>query len=199
MEKGLYKKICSLKKEDNIWNLYDWDGKPLRNPSPNTSSPNAYFPKSLNQRYRNIRKTYGIDEDISCVWFLTGKKNGREEWIQVGRTKTLNNMLSSDIKEDIKAFFYGTGKYGELGKEYSELIFYEIDVIRYIEADKEAQGIFGKMPDDKNLKLAYLVNCAAYIEGKESFENNAVIYVPSTLDGYYHRYFKDRKRKGTGK
>ena len=71
------------------------------------------------------------------------------------------------------------------------MTFYEIDVLRYISEDAEAKRILGEAPANKNLKLAYLVNCAAFIEGKESYLNNAYKYYPSILDGYYYEYFKN--------
>lgn len=180
--------ICSVKKDNNIWNLYDSQGEKLREPFSHT-----VFPSSMNRRYRAIRKKYICEDDTACVWYLLGKNKVTAKWLQVGRTKNLRNLLSNDVKEDIKEIFSGYGKYGQLKDIYSELLFYEIDVKAYIECDKEAKVILGSMPDDKNLRQAYLVNCAAYIEGKLAYKNEVELYHSSTLDGYYYDYFKDNR------
>ena len=185
---GLIYKVCSIKKEIETWKFYDLEGKQLREPSENT-----YFPSSMNRRYRAKRKGNAIDEDISCVWFLIGKKNNASRWVQVGRTSNITNMLSNDIKNDIKEFYSGHGRYGELQKKYTELIFYEVDIEKYIKTDTEALKILGTSPIDMNLRMAYFINCAAYIEGKMAFEHTPDLYNPSILDGCYYRYFKDKK------
>lgn len=187
MDKRLIKKICSIKKDNDIWKLYDCTDQELRTPS-----RDAKFTSSMNRHYRVFRKKSFSEEDSSCVWFLVGKTNNQEKWIQVGRTKDLTNLLSNDIKEDLKDFFYGTGKYGQLRDKYCELIFYEIDVLHYIKENNDVKEILGEIPSDRNLKLAYLVNCAAFIEGKESYINKADKYNPSVLDGYYYEYFKNK-------
>lgn len=188
MDDGFQKRICSIKKENNNWNLYDYEDKLLRRPSANT-----YFPSSLNMRYRIKRKEFFEDEDTSCVWILIGKKNSITKWIQVGRTKNLKNLLSNDIKEDIKEFYSGNGKYGQLQDKYTELIFFEIDILKYIRVDKVAHTILGKAPINKYLRQAYFVNCAAYIEGKLAFQNKPELYSPATLDSCYFNYFKSKQ------
>jgi hypothetical protein len=147
----------------------------------------------MNLRYRKKRgNKWGKDvENLSCVWVLIGKINEAEKWIQVGRNSSLKNMLSNDIKEDIKQVYSGTGKYG--GLNYSELIFYEINIKNYIENDEESKGILETEPLDTNLKMAYWVNCAAYIEGELASEKNVQLYHLSVLDGCYYAYFESKK------
>ena len=69
-----------------------------------------------------------------------------------------------------------------------ELVDYKLDTSS---KDKDAKKILGSKPENKNLGLAYSVICAAYVEGKLSFEKEAELYCPSTLDGYYYAYFKE--------
>ena len=178
--------ICSIKKVDNGWVLYDCNGE-------NISNLSGKFPSSMNLRYRKKRgNKWGKDvENSSCVWVLIGKINEAEKWIQVGRNSSLKNMLSNDIKEDIKQVYSGTGKYG--GLNYSELIFYEINIKNYIENDEKSKGILGTEPLDNNLKRAFWVNCAAYIEGKLASEKNVQLYHLSVLDGCYYAYFESKK------
>ncbi len=181
-------KICSIKKRGDTWILYDTDGEEIRVPS-----ESGYFSSALNRRYRNKRKSIIANDDISCVWFLIGNKNGSSKWIQVGRTKNLTNLLSNDVKEDIKDLYFGKGMYGELKEYYDELSFYEIDVERYIKGDEKLRSIMGKMPRNKYLRYAYLVNCAAYLEGKLACQYDVEKYHSSTLDGFYNLYFKEMK------
>lgn len=187
MSEEIYRKICSIRKDDNNWELLDCEGNILRTPD-----RKSFFPSSMNKRYRSKRKEYIDYEDESCVWVLIGQNSSSENWIQVGSTKSLKNLLSNDIKEDIKEFYSEEGKYANLSKKYEELTFYEVDVEKFLKKDKNAKNILGEKPKDKNLALAYSFICAAYIEGKLSFENNPELYHPSTLDGYYHAYFRDR-------
>ena len=176
MNDGMYLRICAIKKNNNGWEFLDCNRESLKAPD-----EKSIFTSSMNKRYRNT----------ACVWFLMGKAdNGKETCIQVGRTKNLTNLLSNDIKEDIKNFYSGVGKYGKLKEKYNELVFYEVDVNRIIKEDKDAKKILGSKPENKNLGLAYSVICAAYVEGKLSFEKEAELYCPSTLDGYYYAYFK---------
>ena len=179
--------ICSMKKDNMKWRLFDCDEKEI-----SILPTKANFPSAMNRRYRNKR---GKDvEDLSCVWFLVGKSDKGKEWIQVGRNLNLTSMLSRDIKEDIKEVCSGTGRYRKLNEEYKELIFREIDIKDYINNDEEAKKILGKEPTDINLKRAYWVNCASYIEGKLAYENNAKLYHSSALDGCYYAYFKSKKK-----
>ena len=98
-----------MKKDNDIWKLYDCTDKQLRTPSQETK-----FTSSMNQHYREFRKNSFSEEDSSCVWFLVGKTKHHEEWVQVGRTKDLTNMLSNDIKEDVKDFFMVLENIGSL-------------------------------------------------------------------------------------
>ena len=184
MAEEIYRKICSIRKDDNIWEFLDCEGNILRTPD-----RKSFFSSSMNKRYRSKRKEYIDYEDASCVWVLIGKNSSSENWIQVGSTKNLKNLLSNDIKEDIKEFYSEEGKYANLSTKYEELTFYEVDVEKFLKKDKNAKNILGEKPKDKNLVLAYSFICAAYIEGKLSFEKNPELYHPSTLDGYYHAYF----------
>ena len=186
MNDGMYLRICAIRKNNNGWEFSDCNGESLKAPD-----GKSIFTSSMNKRYRKERKKYIVDENTACVWFLMGKAdNGKETCIQVGRTKNLTNLLSNDIKEDIKNFYSGVGKYGKLKEKYNELVFYEVDVNRIIKKDKDAKKILESKPENKNLGLAYSVICAAYVEGKLSFEKEAELYCPSTLDGYYYAYFK---------
>ena len=187
MNDGMYLRICAIRKNNNGWEFSDCNGESLKAPD-----EKSIFTSSMNKRYRKERKKYIVDENTACVWFLRGKAdNGDITCIQVGRTKNLTNLLSNDIKEDIKNFYSGVGKYGKLKEKYNELVFYEVDVNQIIKEDNDAKQILGSKPKDKNLGLAYSVICAAYVEGKLSFEKKAELYCPSTLDGYYYTYFKE--------
>ena len=187
MNDGMYLRICAIRKNNNGWEFSDYNGESLKAPD-----EKSIFTSSMNKRYRKERKKYIVDENTACVWFLRGKAdNGDITCIQVDRTKNLTNLLSNDIKEDIKSFYSGVGKYRKLKEKYNELVFYDVNVNRIIKEDKDAKKIFGSKPKDNNLGLAYSVIWDAYVEGKLSFEKEAELYCPSTLDGYYYAYFKE--------
>jgi len=95
---GMYLRICAIRKNNNGWEFSDCNGESLKAPD-----KKSIFTSSMNKRYRKERKKYIVDENTACVWFLRGTAdNGDKTCIQVGRTKNLTNLLSNDIKEDIK-------------------------------------------------------------------------------------------------
>ena len=107
---GMYLRICAIRKNNNGWEFSDCNGESLKAPD-----KKSIFTSSMNKRYRKERKKYIVDENTACVWFLRGTAdNGDKTCIQVGRTKNLTNLLSNDIKKDIKSFYSGVGKYGKL-------------------------------------------------------------------------------------
>ena len=137
MNKKIFLKICSIKNVNNTWTLYDCEGKKLGEELDATP-----FPSLMNRRYRAKRKNTIEVDDVSCVWCLKGEN---DNWIQVGRTKNLTNLLSNDVKEDIKKIFSHTGKYGKLNEKYSELTFYEINSIM-----EHLQSAKGALSNEKN-------------------------------------------------
>ncbi len=186
-------KICSIEKKNNTWVLYDCDDESIRIPA-----EDSIFPSSMNMRYRNKRSNDGkVENDSSVVWILVGytdKENCIYE--QVGRNNSLTNMLA-EIKEDIKCFYFGKKKYVNLkGKQYTKLVFYEVDIDKYLESDDLFKQLFTEVPKDPSLYLAYRYNKAAYVEGKIGALTKADgnMYHESGLDKYYYGYFKGRIR-----
>ena len=181
--------ICSIKKKVQEWHLYDCYGKDL-----GALQNDKRFSRAMNIRYRGKRNVNAGNE--SCVWILIGKNETEEVCLQVGRTKNLTNLLSSDVKEDIKEICKGdnNSNYGKLKDKYTELSFYEVDIEKYLKNDTDIENIFVEKPVNKYLYLAYAYNRAAYVEGKLSLEKEAVMYHPSSLDGYYREYFKEKSK-----
>ncbi len=197
----MFIKICSLKKENNTWSLYD-----CCNPNNNLGNPYSWkkrFPPTMNTHYRDYRKGI-LDGDNPNVWVLKGKDKIDESTLQVGRTKNLERLLSHDIKGDIYDFFLKNmnNKYGKLKvSKYDELTFYEVDIEEYLKDDTTFISMYKKCPSDEDLKSAYLLIRAAYVEGKiacKECNGRDSMYTPSTLDGCYYAYWKKQKLKATG-
>lgn len=152
----------------------------------------------MNIRYRNFRKKYIKRNDISCIWILVGIKNNEdtESWIQIGRSKHLTNLLSEDVKEDIKAILYErNGKYKDLKKEFKNLVFYEVNIEEFLKNDNdEALNGYRIEPQNENLKYVYHYIRAAYTEAKLGYYNDAQLFHTSTVDGFYYKYFKDKNK-----
>lgn len=180
--------ICTIRLENNGWNLYDCDGKELPVPS-----RKRIFSSSMKKHYLKKRENKKID--ISTVWILVGiLDNGKKVCEQVGRTKDIINSLT-EIKDNVKDFYRSDSKkYGVLkDKNYKEIVFYEVDIDEYIKNDKLFKKLYGNVPNDKYLSLAYYFIRAAYVEGKLGFETSASMYHKSSLDEYFFDYYKRNK------
>lgn len=179
--------ICSIRLQNETWHFYDCNGDELREPS-----KKSIFSSAMKKRYLKKRKNKQID--ISTVWILVGIIDENKKICeQVGRTKDLINSLN-EIKDNVKDFFYDEdGKYGVLRqKNYKELIFYEVDIDKYIEKDKLFIELYGNAPDNVHLSSAYYFIRAAYVEGKLGCDTSASMYHKSSLDGYFYDYYKKK-------
>lgn len=144
--------VCSICLQNETWNLYDCKGDEL--PSP---SAERIFSSAMKLRYQN--KQRNKKSDTSTVWILVGITEDNEKICeQVGRTKDLKNTLD-EIKDNIKKFLNtDDGKYGKLKrKNYKELVFYEVDIDKYLENDKLFIELYGNAPSDKHLSAAYIL------------------------------------------
>ena len=180
--------ICTIRLENNYWKLYDCDGKEL--PVPFSK---CIFSSSMKKHYLKKRENKKID--ISTVWILVGiLDNGKKVCEQVGRTKDIINSLT-EIKDNVKDFYRSDSKkYGALkDKNYKEIVFYEVDIDEYIKNDKLFKKLYGNVPNDEYLSLAYYFIRAAYVEGKLGFETSASMYHKSSLDEYFFDYYKRNK------
>lgn len=181
------KLICTIRLENNDWNLYDCDGEKLPVPS-----NKRIFSSSMKKHYLKKRERETPKNDISTVWILVGiLDNGKKVCEQVGRTKDIINSLT-EIKDNVKDFYRSDGKkYGALkDKNYKEIVFYEVDIDEYIKNDKLFKKLYGNVPNDEYLSLAYYFIRAAYVEGKLGFETSASMYHKSSLDEYFFDYYK---------
>lgn len=186
MKKQKYKKICSIvKSETGDWDFFDYNGDSLPKPS-----ETAIFTSAMKRRYLKTKSRI----DISIVWVLVGfDDENKITWEQVGRTKDIINALN-EIREDIKEFYSNGNKYAELkAKKYKKLVFYEVDIDNYLMDDLEFKNISREVPKNKELELAYYYVRAAYVEGKIGYDTSACMYNPSTLDGYFYSYLKNKK------
>ncbi|WP_455259405.1 hypothetical protein [Ruminococcus sp.] len=184
------KLICTIRLENNDWNLYDCDGEKLPVPS-----NKRIFSSSMKKHYLKKRERENQKNDISTVWILVGiLDNGKKVCEQVGRTKDIINSLT-EIKDNVKDFYRSDGKkYGALkDKNYKEIVFYEVDIDEYIKNDKLFKKLYGNVPNDEYLSLAYYFIRAAYVEGKLGFETSASMYHKSSLDEYFFDYYKRNK------
>ena len=182
--------ICTIRLENKDWKLYDCDGKELPVPS-----SKRIFSSSMKKRYLNLKKRGNKENNISAVWILVGiSDNGKEICEQVGRTTDLINSLT-EIKDNVKDFYRSDSKkYGALkDKNYKEIVFYEVDIDEYIKNDKLFKKLYGNVPNDEYLSLAYYFIRAAYVEGKLGFETSASMYHKSSLDEYFFDYYKRNK------
>ena len=180
--------ICTIRLENNGWNLYDCDGKELPVPS-----SKRIFSSSMKKHY--LKKRENKKNDISTVWILVGiLDNGKKVCEQVGRTKDIINSLT-EIKDNVKDFYRSDSKkYGVLkDKNYKEVVFYEVDIDEYIKNDKLFKKLYANVPNDEYLSLAYYFIRAAYVEGKLGFETSASMYHKSSLDEYFFDYYKRNK------
>ena len=120
--------------------------------------------------------------------------NGKKVCELVGRTKDIINSLT-EIKDNVKDFYRSDSKkYGALkDKNYKEIVFYEVDIDEYIKNDKLFKKLYGNVPNDEYLSLAYYFIRAAYVEGKLGFETSASMYHKSSLDEYFFDYYKRNK------
>lgn len=190
-------KICSIEvEENNKMTLHDCNGNEIK-------STNV-----MNRRYRKSRRLRSTEEDNPVVWVLIGKDIiPQEKYLQVGQSKNLTRMLSGDIRPDVNEILSKNGrcngsKYSKLASKYSKLTFYEIDFEDY---DLAEVDFVGNMPQDEDLKKAYLSMKASFIEGKIAAEkccgakeNGGGIWnaSPSGLDGYFYSYFKNKSKMG---
>lgn len=184
MDEKIYKKICSIIMSENRWYLYDCQDEKISEPS-----SARIFSSAMNIRYRKNRNM--SREDISTVWVLVGFRNDNKEWIQVGRTKNLTNLLD-EIREDVKKFYGSGNKYASLREQhYEKLVFYEINIDNYLKKDILFKKIYGEVPQNEKFSLAYYFIRAAYVEGKLGAETSAYMYHESALDEYFYSYYKD--------
>ena len=182
MDEKIYKKICSIIMSEDRWYLYDCKDKKISEPS-----SERIFSSAMNKRYRKNRNMSRTD--ISTVWVLAGFKNDNKEWIQVGRTKNLTNLLA-EVRKNVKNFYDSGNKYAALReKHYEKLVFYEIDIDNYLKNDILFEKIYGEVPKDKNFSSAYYFIRAAYVEGKLGAETSAYMYHESALDEYFYSYY----------
>ncbi len=185
-------KICSIKVgKNNKMTLRDCNGIEVK-------STNA-----MNRHYRKSRLLHNIEDDNPVVWVLIGEnRNVKEKYLQVGQSKNLTRMLSGDIRPDVNEILSKSGsKYSDLASKYSKLAFYEIEFKDY---DLEEIDFIGNMPQDEELKKAYLSMKASFIEGKiaaekccgaKGVEDGIWNASPSGLDGYFYSYFKNKRKK----
>lgn len=187
MNEKIYKKICSLILENGSWYLYDCSDNKLKQ-----LSEEGNFPYAMKRNYLNKRKGR---IDISTVWVLVGFTDDKEVYEQVGRTKDLINSLN-EIRENVKDFYNNEdGKYGVLKKrEYKKIVFYEVDIDKYIETDELFLKTYGEPPKDEFLSLAYYFIRAAYVEGKLGSVTCASMYHKSSLDEYFYSYYDNQKQ-----
>ncbi len=185
MNKGYFRKICSVKREGQSWGIYDCNDSKLEPPS-----EKRYFSSAMKKRYLAKRQ---LRKDIPTVWILVGvKEDGTENYEQVGRTVDIINTLN-EIRNNIKDFFYNKGKYSNLkNKNYTELNFYEVDIDSYLNEETIFKEKFGIPAKDEYFERAYYFIRAAYVEGKLGFETKANMYHPSSLDGYFYSYYKNQ-------
>lgn len=188
MDEQGYIQICSIKKEKGVWNFYDCKNDML--PSP---SEERIFTSAMKRRY--YEKIQKREKGISTVWVLVGfKEDGGETWEQVGRTKDLKNSLD-EIRENVKQFYNSDKKYGALkNKKYHKLVFYEVDIDKYLQDDLLFKAMYGEPPKDSFFSLAYYFIRAAYVEGKLGCEKSACMYRKSSLDEYFYSYYKSMDR-----
>ncbi len=182
--------ICSIRFENGSWLFFDCDDNQLLAPS-----GDRIFSSAMKKRYLKKREKHR--DDISTVWILVGiTSDGKKICEQIGRTKDLINSLT-EIKNNVKDFFYSdSGKYGVLKKKnYKEIVFYEVDINKYIDNDELFIKMYGNEPEDEYLLAAYYFIKAAYVEGKLGFETSASMYHKSSLDGYFYEYYKEKHKR----
>ena len=184
--------ICKIEFKDNAHFLLDCNNSIIR-------STNA-----MNRRYRIVRRQTILEEDMALVWILTGihKDSKEKKIIQVGQCKNLTQMLSGDIRKDIKKIINAgnsDNKYSKLHKEFTELSFYEVELDDF---DIGAIGVKLIFPEDTLFKKIERAIKAAYVEAMIAFVNDCLftesgcgIWNPSTigLDGYFYSYFEVNK------
>ena len=194
---GEYRKylICRIKYDGESPFFYDCKNLEIK-------STNA-----MNMRYRKARRQIVTEEDGATIWILTGilKQDGEEKLIQVGQCKNLTQMLSGDIRKDVRQIISENdpnGKYSTLRQEYKELFFYEVELDDFDICDIGVKLCF---PIDTILKRAERAIKAAYVEGMIASQNNCLknksvygIWNPSTigLDGYFYSYFESKTERG---
>lgn len=182
--------ICSICLENDDWHFFDCNGNELPVPS-----EKRIFSSAMKLRYQNKRGDK--ERGISTVWILvaTTEDNGNI-CVQVGRTKDLKNTLD-EIRENVKKFFNPKDKkYGKLkGKNYKELVFYEVNIAEYIKNDNEFKSLCKVAPKEEFLLEAYYFIRAAYVEGKLGALTYADenMYHKSSLDEYFYEYFKAKR------
>lgn len=167
MDDKVIEKICSIAiSENNCKQLYDCEG--------NKIEKTARYTRTINLRYRNIRKEKNLhDEKLSVVWILVGISKGKEgKILQVGRNCSLTRMLSSDIRKDVKEILEGVSnsKYCKLCNTYEELVFFEVNIEKYLSKDNVFQQLFGEISlakmENFHLYSLYQTIRASYVEGK---------------------------------
>lgn len=188
--------ICKVKlnkdkykyKDKYCWELYDCNERYLQ-----VLSDERRFSQLMKRRY--LEKKKHKNNDVSTVWILVGiSKTCEKNCEQVGRTTDLINTLN-EIREDIKDFYRNGKKYGGLKKNYTELVFYEVDIDKYMENDESFKTMYGNVPEDEHLLSAYCLIRAAYVEGKLGFITSANMYRKSPLDGYFYEYIKKKSEE----
>lgn len=187
MNEEVYVKICSIQLKNDSWYLCDCNDEKLPLPS-----KERIFSSAMKKRYLKKRKGR---KDLSTVWVLVGVTNENKGICeQVGRTKDLINSLN-EIRENIKDFYNSNnGKYGILkNKNYKEIVFYEVDIDKYLKDDELFIRTYGEAPRDTYLSLAYYFLRAAYVEGKIGSETSPSMYHKSSLDEYFYLHYENQK------
>ena len=187
--------ICKIIIEKNTENntekktLYDCNNQEIKTTN------------TMNRRYRTKRKNFISEENVAVVWILLAiDESEKEHYIQVGQNRNLTRMLSGDIGPDINEILNNRNKYSDLTSKYNTLIFYEINLSKYL------VNIFDKdiplIPSDDNFKKIYWTIIASCAEGKLAAEykckkegkTDTRMWNPSPtgLDGYFYLYYNSK-------
>ncbi len=188
MNENALKRICSIELINNQWELYDCYGENLRSPS-----EKCIFSPKMKKSYLKARNNENSDTNTSVVWVLIGYNEDKAVWEQVGRTIDIINALN-EVRENVKNFYRDDdNKYNKLKKKYKKVTFYEVNIDEYLSNDTLFYSVYGnKIPEEdyfEQFRLAYDYVKAAYVEGKLGFENDANMYHPSSLYGYFYSHF----------
>lgn len=166
--------ICTIENQSN-YNEIDIIVKDCNGDKvyPSKKGKDFQFNRDINSSYR---KKADIDSvNLSKVWLLVGEKDKKEELLQVGRSESLKCMLENDINRDTKSIVYKLkNKYGNLIDNYSALIFYEVDIDKYLDYNDEIFELLKKTEINDNLYLrqAYYKIKASFVEGKIASDEN---------------------------
>lgn len=191
MEKYL---VCSIEIDDyGNTTFFDCCGNEIK--SKNT--------KSMNEHYREERRSVFRQDDVPVVWVLVGKRGNEERCLQVGQSKNLTRMLSNDIRKDVNEILFdeypkekNLPKYKALTEKYQKLEFYEVD-INSVDVEETIWNY--TFYEDDNLKKVYLTILASYVEAKIAVEEECAAEEsedglwnpsPTGVDGYFYDYLK---------